>query len=191
MAVDTIDTDLLRAYQNGYVATSAFGDTSVTLPTNGTSPLSADFFGVGALTEDGITEALSQDVTDIFIWQGGALGRRIKGQSAKTWAFAGAETNLITLGLHFSGSVITQTVEGATVAEKPPGTDVRPWVLHCIDGDRLMRVVIPRGEITERGDMPINSQGLTIYDWTLSGYVDDSGNWAYRYYVDDALSLGS
>lgn len=46
MVVDTIDTDLLRAYSNSYVAVFDCG--------------------VGAPTEDGINEALSQDHTDIF-----------------------------------------------------------------------------------------------------------------------------
>jgi hypothetical protein len=191
VAVQDIDTDLLRAYVNGYVATVEAGNSSAVLPTNGTSPLSGDYFGVGALTEDGIAEAIEQDVTDVFIWQNGALGRRIKGNTTKTWTFAAAETNLVTLGVHYSGSTITQTAEGVTVEEKPPGVDVRPWVLHCIDGSRLLRIVVPRGEVTERGETPINGTGLTIYEWTLSAYPDSAGNLAYRYYVDDALAAAS
>lgn len=186
-----VDTALIRAYTNGLVATTEPGDTSVVLPTNASTPLSADFIEIGAISEDGVAEAMSQDVTDVFMWQNGALARRIKGQSTKTFTFAAIETSLITLGVHFSGSVITQTAEGVTVEEAPPGTDVRPWVIHGIDGGKAVRIVVPRGEITERGDLPMSSQGLTVYEWTLSAYVDTNGKWAYRYYLDDALASGS
>jgi hypothetical protein len=131
---------------------------------------------------------VSQDVTDVFMWQNGALARRLKGQSTKTFQFAAIETNLITLGVHFSGSTVTQTATGLTVAEKPPGTDIRPWVIHGIDGTRAVRIVVPKGEVSERGDLVMTSEGVSAYEWTLTAYVDASGNWAYRYYLDDALA---
>lgn len=193
MAVDTIDTDLLRAYSNGYVAVSEFGVglPDIVLPDDPTEALSGDFGGVGALTEDGINEAINQDRTDIFIWQGGALGRSIPGQTNKTWTLSAAEQNLRTLGIHYSGSVIEQTAYGAKISERAPGPDRRVWVLHCIDGTRIMRIVVPQGEITERGEMPINSTGITVFEWTLTGYPDPDGFFAYRYYLDDALAIGS
>lgn len=186
-----VDTDNLRAYLDGLVAVSAYGDTSVTLPTNASASLGGDFSEVGAISEDGITEATSQERNDIFIWQGNALGRRLPGQYTKTFTFAAAETNLITLGVQYPGSTITQTAEGVTVAEKPPATDVRSWVLHGIDGERELRLVVPRGEVTERGDVVWSSQNITVYEWTMSCYLDGSGNVLYRYYLDEALAAGS
>lgn len=183
-----VDITLIRAYTNGLVAVTASGDTSITLPTNASGALSGDFSEVGAISEDGISESTSQDRTDVFIWQGNTLARRIPGQFTKTWTLAAAETNLITLGVQFPGSTITQTAEGASVAEKPPVTDIRSWVLHGIDGVRAQRVVVPQGEITERGDVVWSAGGVTVYEWTLSGYVDSSGVVAYRYYLDDSLA---
>jgi len=183
-----VNVDLIRAYTDGLVAVTAFGDTSITLPVNGTSALSADFFECGAISEDGITESSSQDRTDIFIWQGATLARRIPGQFTKTYTFAAAEQSLITLGVQFPGSTITQTAEGATVAEKPPVTDIRSWVLHGVDGVKKQRIVVPRGEVTERGDVVWSSGDITVYSWTLSCYVDGAGVVAYRYYVDATLA---
>lgn len=183
-----VDITLIRAYTNGLVAVSAFGNASPTLPANGTDALGGDLSEVGAISEDGVTEATSQDRTDVFIWQNNTLARRIPGQFVKTWTFAAAETNLVTLGVQFPGSTITQTAEGVTVAEKPPVTDIRGWVLHGIDGTRGLRLVVPQGEVTERGDVVWSAGGVTVYEWTLSGYVDTSGVVAYRYYVDDALA---
>jgi len=184
-----VNTNLVRAYNDGLVAVTAAGDVSITLPTNASGALSADFSEVGAITADGIAEATEQDRTDIFMWQGNALMRRVAGEYAKTFTFAAAETNLITLGVQFPGSTITQTAEGVTVAEKPPAADVRSWVLHGVDGVRKQRLVIPNGEVTERGEVVWSSENVTVYEWTVSCYVDLSGVVVYRYYLDDDLNL--
>lgn len=184
-----VDITLIRAYTNGLVCTSVAGG-SFTLPINASSPIPVGANEIGAVTDDGLSEATSQDRTDIFIWQNNALARRIPGQSTKVFKFAAAETNLRTLSINYSSSsTITQTTEGVTVAEAPPGTDIRPWILHCIDGTRAMRLVIPNGEVTNRSDVPINGTGITAYEWELSAYVDSSGFWVYRYYLDDDLAL--
>lgn len=184
-----LDVSLIRAYTDGLVAVTAAGDTSVTLPTNASSGLSADFLDVGTITSDGITEATSQDRTDIFAWQGNSLIRRIPGQFVKTFTFAAAETKLLTLGIQFPGSTITQTSEGAYVAEKPPGSDLRSWVLHGIDGTRAQRVVVPQGEVTERGDVVWSAEDITVYQWTLSAYLDSNAVIAHRYYIDAGMAV--
>lgn len=184
-----VDVDLIRAYTDGLVACTAAGVINGTLPTNASSALDAGFSEVGAITSDGITEATSQDRADVFIWQNNALARSVPGQFTKQFTFAAAETNLITVGVQFPGSTITQTAEGLTVQETPPVTDVRNWVLHGIDGlSRALRLVVPRGEVTERGDVVWTGEGITVYEWTLRGYVDPSGFVAYRYYLDASLA---
>lgn len=179
--------DLIRAYTDGAVYTHAVGAT-ITAPTDASTALDVDFVEVGAIGEDGLTETTDQETTNIFIWQGNRLARTLKGQATKTWQFAAAQTSLFNLGLQYAGSTVTSTSEGASVAEKPPTTDVRAWVLHGLDGDREQRIYIPRGEITARGEVVWSANGITVYEWTLSAYTDDSGNWAYRYYVDDDMS---
>jgi hypothetical protein len=186
-----VDITLIRAYTNGLVAVTAAGDTSVALPTDASTPVGGDFFEVGAISEDGITEATSQDRTDIFIWQNNTLARRIPGQFTKTFTFAAAETNLITLGVQFPGSTVTQTEEGATVQERAPSTDIRSWVIHGTDGNRAQRLVVPLGEVTERGDVVWSAGNITVYEWTLSCYVDDNDVVIYRYYLDESLAAGS
>jgi hypothetical protein len=180
-----VDIDLIRAYTDGLVAVAPTG---TALPTDPTTALNAAFDEVGAISSDGITEAVEQDVTDIFIWQKNALARRIKGNYVKTFQFAAAETNLTTLGVQYPGSTVLQTAYGVSVAETPPTTDIRSWVLHGLDGDREVRIVIPLGEVTERGEVVWSSENITVYQWTLSCYVDSSGNVLYRYIADDELA---
>lgn len=186
-----VDTDLIRAYTNGLVAVSNYGVTNLVLPTSASASLASGFSEIGAVSSDGITETVEQDRTDIFIWQNNALARRIPGQATKQFTFAAAETNLVTLGVNYPGSTITQTAAGVTIQETPPATDTRNWVLHGIDGARALRIVVPRGEVTERGDVVWSAEEVTVYEWTLSAYVDPSGFWAYRYYLDSDLATGS
>ncbi|MEU7771224.1 hypothetical protein AB0C44_07850 [Micromonospora taraxaci] len=186
-----VDIDLIRAYTDGAVYTHD-PDTpgTITAPTNATTALAAGFLAIGAIGEDGLEEATNQDRTDVFIWQGNALVRRIPGQFTKEFTFAAAETSLLTLGIQYAGSVITQTAEGAKVEEKPPATDIRAWVLHGLDGaDRAQRVYLPKAEVTNRGNVIWSSGGITVYEWTLSAYLDTSGTVAYRYYLDEDMAL--
>ncbi len=182
-----VNSALIRAYTNGAVSTVGYGVTNPTLPTNGTSNLDVAFSEIGALSSDGVTESTSQDRTSVFIWQNNALVRQIPGEYTKTYSLAAAETSLMTLGINFPGSTITQTSEGVSVVERPPSTDIRAWVLHGIDGTKAQRIVVPQGEITERGDVVWSAEGITVYEWTLSAYVTN-GVIAYRYYVDSLLA---
>jgi len=186
-----VDVSLLRAYTNGSVSVTAYGDASITLPTNASAALSADFAEVGAVTDAGITESTSQEWNDIYIWQANLLARRVPGKYGKTFKFAAAETNLTVLGIQFTGSTITQTAEGVTIEEKVPGTDTRSWVLHGIDGTRAQRIVIPSGEVTERGDVVWAAENITVYEWTLTAYPDSNLVVAYRYYLDASLDTAS
>jgi hypothetical protein len=183
-----VDTDLIRAYSDGLVAVTATGITNASLPTNASSSLDAAFTEIGTISADGISEATSQETNDVFMWQGNALARRLRGQFTKEFTFAAMETSLVTLGVQFAGSTITQTAEGVTIAEKPPTADRRNWVLHGIDGSRALRLVVPLGEVTGRGDVVWSSENVTVYEWTLTCYVDSSGNVLYRYYLDADLS---
>ncbi|MET0416061.1 MAG: hypothetical protein ABW022_08575, partial [Actinoplanes sp.] len=180
-----VDITLIRAYTNGAVYTTD-PNVSATAPVDAGTGLHANFKEVGAISEDGITESTSQDRTDVYIWQNNTLARRIPGQFNKQWVLAASETNMMTLGVQFAGSTITQTAEGVSIAEKAPTTDIRQWVLHGIDGNDAQRIYVPLGEVTERGDVVWSAGGVTVYEWTLTAYVDGSGNFAYRFIASDA-----
>lgn len=184
-----LDNALIRAYQSGEVSVGAYGATPA-LPTDPTTPLNAGLYtGTGLLTSDGITEAIDQDYEDIFAWQGNALVASLPGDYVQTFQFAAMQQSLVNLGLQFPGSTITQTAYGASVAQKAPVRDTRTWIIHGIDGTRLQRIVIPSGQISERGEVVWSSQDVTVYEWTVKLFPDSNGVFAYRYYVDPAMAL--
>src|ERR1051325_7050092 len=186
-----VDTSKIRAYQQGLVAVSGYGVVNPTLPVGDPSVAlnSAIYKEIGALTDDGLTESTSQDYQDIFMWQGNALAASLPGEYTKTFTFAALETNAVSLGLTFAGSTLTQTAYGVSIAEKPPTRDIRTWVLHGMDGTRIQRIVVPLGQLTERGDVVWSSTDVTAYEYTVKCFVDGSGNVAYRWYGDVSLTL--
>lgn len=186
-----VDTTKLRAYSNGLVAVTGFGVVNPTLPTDGSTSLNTSIYkDVGTITDDGISESTSQDFTDVFAWQGNALVASLPGQYTKTFKLAASETNGITLAVQYGGSTLTQLGNGVSIAEKPPVRDVRAWIFHGIsDSGKLQRIVVPLGQVSERGDVVWKSTELTVYEWTVKCFLDASGNVAYRYYVDSSLTL--
>lgn len=185
-----LDSTLIRAYQNGEVSVGLTGATPA-LPTDATTPLNASLYtGTGILSDDGITESTSQDFNDVFGWQNNALVASLPGEYTQQFSFAALQQSLVNLRLQMPGSTITQTAYGASVIQKAPIRDPRTWVIHGIDGTRLQRIVIPSGQIVERGDVVWSSQDVTVYEWTVKLYPDAAnGAYAYRYYVDAAMAL--
>jgi hypothetical protein len=183
-----LSATLIRAYQNGEVSVGATAATP-TLPTDASSSLDAALYtGTGYLTDDGVTETINQDWNDKFAWQANALVATLPGEYVQTFKFAAMQQSLINVGVHFAGSTITQTASGLTVAQKAPTRDLRTWILHGIDGVYLQRIVVPSGQVAERGDVVWSSQEVTVYEWTVKCFPDASGNYAYRYYVDAGMA---
>ncbi len=185
-----ITTTNIRAYANGLVAVTGYGVTGTTLPTDATTSLAAGFKDAGSITDDGIADSTSQDFNDFYAWQGNVLVASIPGQYTKTFKFAAQEVNGVTLGVQYGGSTLTQQAWGVSIAEKAPVRDIRAWVLHGIsDSGKLQRIVIPQGQVSERGDVVWSSKDITVYEWTVKCFVDSSGNVAYRYLYDATLVL--
>lgn len=185
-----LDATLVRAYQNGEVSVGGYGATP-SLPADATTTLSSlDFTGTGLLTDNGIAESTSQDYKDVFAWQGNALVASLPGQYIQTFKFAAMQQSVVNLGLMYPGSTIAQTAYGASVIQKAAVRDPRTWVIHGIDGVRLQRIVVPSGQISERGDIVWSSQDVTVYEWTVKCFPDALNlAYAYRYYVDSSMAL--
>jgi hypothetical protein len=56
-----------------------------------------------------------------------------------------------------------------------------------IDGERKLRLVIPDGQITDRGDMTFTRQGAVTIPVTIAASPDATGNTVYIYANDGVL----
>lgn len=161
--------------------------TGTALPTNAGTALSADYKDVGYVHEDGVTETQDTDSEDIMAWQNGAKVRKVQTSHDLTYQFTMIETNEISLK-EFYGN-FTPQVGGASPSDakveiKGDELPRRVWVLSVLDGDHSWRIVIPDGQITERGDITYaNDEAIgrevTVTCYPVNGvkatiYMDDA-----------------
>lgn len=146
-----------------------------TLPTDASSALDGAFVEVGYLSEDGIAQSINEDITDLRAWQNGDVVRKIQTSHDVTYSFTMIETSDVTLE-QFYGNYTAGAVEiNATQLPR------QPWVLSVVDGDDLVRIVIPDGQITERGDLVYQNGDAVGYPVTITAFPDDTDNKAYLY----------
>ncbi|WP_405560686.1 hypothetical protein [Streptomyces sp. NBC_01180] len=130
---------------------------------------------VGLLSEDGASESRDQDSTDFYGW-GGVLIRTQRSKHKRTIQVTCLEDNLTVFGLVNPGSPAPTTATGVnTRTVKVPKSDPRSFVMELHDGDVTKRRHIPRGEVTEVGEVSLSDSDLQAYALTITIYPDVDG----------------
>lgn len=165
-----------------------FAPSGTAVPTSVSTALNAAFNDVGYIAEDGITESTSTSTNDIRAWQNGDIVRRVQTSHDYTVAFTMLETKAKSLELYYGnftagpgGASGQVTVDGAQPYRGA-------FVLHVIDDTNLIRIVIPDGQITERGDVTYANGDAIAFPVTITAYPDGNGDKAFIYYETDAAS---
>lgn len=151
--------------------------TGTPLPTDAEATLNVAFHDLGYISDDGVVEGISTDSTKIKAW-GGDTVREVQTSHDVTYKFTMLETTDETQQIYY-GSASGGVVE-VTSAQGERGE----WVVQVIDGDQLIRIVIPDGQVTDRGDVTYHTDDATGYEVTITAYPDESGVKAYKYIVD-------
>jgi hypothetical protein len=166
----------------------SFAPTGTALPVTPTATLNAAFEEVGYINEDGLTTSTSTDTNDIKAWQNGDIVRRVQTSHDFTIQFAMLETNELVLELYY-GNFTHGALGAPGVATVRGEQGTRgAWVFDVEDGDDLIRIVVPDGQVTEREDVQYVNGDAVQYGVTLTTYPDASGNKAYIYFETDAAS---
>lgn len=166
----------------------SYGPAGTTLPTHPLDALNAAFNTLGYITEDGITQTINEDRSDIRAWQNGDIVRKVRTSHDYTLQFAMLETNLDTLGVYYGDGSVSGTLENGEVQVKGDMDTRGEWVFDVLDGTDLIRIVIPDGQVTERGDVTyVNGDAIT-YPVTVTAYPDASDVKAYIYLATDTGS---
>lgn len=162
-----------------------YGPVGTTLPTDATTAINAAFDEVGYANEDGITQSINEDRTEIKAWQNADVVRKIRTSHDVTYAFTMLETNLTTLEIYYGDGSVSGTLDNGVVEVRGDLSTRGPWVLHVIDGDELIRIVLPDGEVTERGDTQYVNANAIQYPVTITAYPDNTGVKAYLYLAEE------
>ena len=157
-----------------------FAPTGTTLPTTLAGALDAGFLDVGYISEDGITTSVSMDTNEIRAWQNGDVVRRVQTAHDYTLAFTMLETNERSLEVFYGNYDDTTDAVEVTGTQGYRGE----WVINVDDGTDDLRIVIPDGQVTEKGDVQYVNGDAVMYPLTITAYPDSSGVKAYIYFTD-------
>ena len=186
MAINSAEVSTGKPKITGAIYYAAEG---ATLPTDATSELSG-FANLGYVSEDGVTNSNSVTSEDIKAWGGDIVQ---SSQTEKTDTFQLTLIQAINTDVlkaiygadNVSGSVATGVTIKANAKEIPAAC----WVIDMILTDNtLKRVVIPRGKISELGDIVYNDSDPIGYQPTISALPDDNGNTHYEYIQQSVVS---
>ena len=158
-----------------------------TIPTDATTAPGSTFNDTGYIHEDGVTQAIGTEMSDIKAWQNGDVVRKIQTAHDLTFQFTMIETTVTTLKIYYADKTATATAVKVTAAQ----SEHNAWVLEVNDGDNTIRVVLPDAQVTERGDITYKTDEAIGYNITLTAYADSDGVKAYIYLDDGATEAGA
>lgn len=178
--------DNVRVGVTGEVSVAPVGTAA---PTTAVSSLNAAFIGLGYVSEDGVTEAYEDTIEDIVAWQGATVVRSTTTESKATLQFVLIETKGEVLELFHKGSAVSVVSAGQwKIDVETPSADPRAFVLDVLDGSKHIRIYVPNGEVSDRGEI-VYANGQAIgYDVTITAYpsngvvltkFSDDASWGY------------
>lgn len=159
------------------------GPAGTAIPVDATTTPNVALLATGYIGEDGVTQTISTDTTNIVAW-GGDTVRVIQTSHDVTFKLTFLETNVAVLKEVYGEDNVTDTTGEFAVLINSQPLPNRVYVLEIKDGDRRGRIAIPDGQITERGDVVYVHTDAVKYEVTITAYPDASGNKAYIYWDD-------
>lgn len=165
---------------NGAVYRAASG---TTLPTDATTALSADFKCLGYCGEDGLVNSNSPSTTDIKAW-GGDTVLSIQEEKKDTFQVTLIEAlNEDVLKAVYGSTNVSGTLStGVTITANAKEAEEGVWAVDMLlNSNTVKRIVIPKGKITEIGDITYSDSDPIGYEVTITALPDTSGNTHYEY----------
>ena len=175
----------------GAIKNAPVGTTLPTLASISSSgvTLAAAFKGDEYVSEDGLTLTPSMSTADIKDWSGSVV-RKVLESFDGTLSWTMISTNEGSLGVAFGAENIetesANASHGKQVAAKLGAhlPKERSWAFLMKDGDARIVIVVPKGQVTEVGEVNFASNAAVGWNVTLSCYPDSDGESIYVY-TDD------
>ena len=155
-----------------------------TLPTDATTALVSAFADMGYISEDGIVNSNSPETEKIKAW-GGQIVLVVSTEKPDTIKLTFLESlNANVLKTVYGDTKVTvdDTNHTITVAAGAAALEDNGYAIDIsMRGGALKRTVIPRGELSELGDIVYKDDEAVGYEVTLECMPDSSGNTHYEY----------
>lgn len=161
-----LDADEIVVAGGGHVYVAPLG---TTIPTDATTAWAVGWDELGYMTEDGVTITPGQESTELNAWQSFYPVRRLSTRKTLEASFTMMQWNRETLALAFGGGTFT-TATGVTTYEPPEaGADYTVMLgIEAIDGSKITRIIIERGNVSDVGAMPFIRTGAAVIPITFA-----------------------
>ena len=153
------------------------------LPTNATEALDAAFKGLGYCSDDGMTNTNTAETDAINAW-GGDKVLTIQTSKDDNFDFTLIESlSVEVLKTVYGDKNVSGTVEsGITIKANAEEQELCSWVVDMVlRGNVLKRIVIPKANVSEVGEITYADDQAIGYPTTLSCLPDDDENTHYEY----------
>lgn len=153
------------------------------LPTSTGTALNDAFKALGYISEDGLTNSNSPESESIKAWGGDTVLTLMTGRE-DTFAFSLIEalSDEVLKVVYGDDKVSGSIAEGIAVSAGAEDLPDHAYVIDMILRDNTAkRIVIPRGRVTEIGEITYSDSAEVGYDITISAAADDNGNTHYEY----------
>ena len=151
------------------------------LPTDANTTLAGGFEAFGYISADGVTEAEERSTEKIAAW-GGDTVKVVQTEFSLTYAFTMIETlNKAALEAVYGDENVEEVGSLTKIKVNSKELPAKAYVFEIKDGDVRIRVVVPNGKITEKGEVKYVDNETISYPVTVEALPDGSGNNAYKY----------
>lgn len=139
------------------------------LPTDATTSLDAAFQGLGYVSEDGLVNTIESDSESIVAW-GGDTVLTTQTSREESFAFTFIETNEHVLKEVYGEDNVSVSADGdITVIHSAVDRTPRRYVFEiALTGGRVKRIVVPRAQVSEVGDVTYADGEAIGYEVTLT-----------------------
>lgn len=169
------------------------GPETDTIPTQLADFVDTGLTDSGYVSEDGVSITPSSSTTSIKDWSGAEI-RRLLTEFTGEINWTHLELNARSAANYFGEDQVE-----SSAATSSKGAEMRmalgkhelptkAWYFKIKDGDRRALVMVPHGQVTDRGEIPLNSTAAITLPVTLATYPDAAGNNIYIFTDDGVFS---
>lgn len=158
------------------------GPVDTAAPTDATTALPAAIKALGYCSDDGLTNSIELETSDINAW-GGDRVLSVRTSRSESFAFTLIESLSAAVLAEVYGEANVSEVSGAlTVIHNGAELPNRLYVFEILmTGNKVKRIVVPNGQVSEVGDVVYVDGDPVGYEVTLACFPDEDGNTAYEY----------
>lgn len=185
------DANELVVASNGQIYVAPVG---TAMPATTTEALNIAFIGLGYLTEDGLSQSITPEVTGFRAWQEQQDVRRERKAQAAQWKGALEQWNETNIVLAFGGGSMTESPSGTfryVLPKAGDALDERAYVIDAQDGDRNIRMLIARANITEAVETTFKADELAVLPITIDALAPTGGGDAVVFLFDDDVAFAT